>query len=57
MVSLGAVESAIAKLLPEESEVLATALADGKKGEKVVMLFAGGIEQDRLKELIDQSDL
>ena len=57
MVSLGAVESAIAKLLPDESEVLATALADGKKGEKVVMLFAGGIEQDRLKELIDQSDL
>ena len=57
MVSLGAVEGAISKLLPEDVEVLTTALPDGKKGEKVVMLFAGEIGPDQLKELIDQSDL
>ena len=57
MVSLGAIESTIATLLPEDVEVLTTALPDGKKGEKVVMLFTGTIERDELKELIDQSDL
>jgi len=36
---------------------LTTALPDGKKGEKVVMLFAGNIEPDELKALIDQSGL
>jgi len=57
MVSLGAIEGAISKLLPEDAEVLTTALPDGKKGEKVVMLFSGPIEHDQLKELVEQSDL
>lgn len=57
MISLGAIESAINKLLPEESEILTTALPDGKKGEKVVLLFAGNIERDQLKQLIEQSGL
>ena len=57
MISLGAVEAAIGKLLPENAEVLATALPDGKKGEKVVLLFAGNIALDELKRLIDQSGL
>jgi len=57
MISLGAIETAIGKLLPEDAEILTTALPDGKKGEKVVMLFAGNIEPDELKALIDQSGL
>ena len=57
MVSLGAIEGAVAKMLPEDAEVLATALPDGKKGEKVVMLFAGAIEQERLQQVIEQSGL
>ncbi len=57
MVSLGAIESAIGQLLPEEAEILATALPDGKKGEKVALLVAGGILLDELKGLIEQSGL
>jgi len=57
MVSLGAIENSIAKLLPADTEVLATALPDGKKGETVVLLYAGEIEEAQLKEQIDQSDL
>jgi len=57
MISLGAIETAIGTLLPEDAEILATALPDGKKGEKVVLLFAGGIERVQLKALIEQSGL
>ena len=57
MISLGAIESAIAKVLPENTEVLATALPDGKKGEKVILLMAGEINQDEMKELVEQSGL
>ncbi|MCP3670689.1 MAG: acyl-[ACP]--phospholipid O-acyltransferase [Gammaproteobacteria bacterium] len=57
MISLGAIESAIGKRLPEDSEILATTIPDDKKGEKVVMLFAGTIGHDDLKQLIDQSEL
>jgi len=57
MISLGAIEGAIAKQLPEDAEILATAIPDGRKGEKVVLLFAGNIEQAELKALIDQSGL
>ncbi len=57
MISLGAIEIAIGKLLPEDIEILTTALPDGKKGEKVAMLIAGEITTDDLKELIAQSEL
>lgn len=57
MISLGAVEGAIGKLLPEESEICACALPDGKKGEKVVLLASGGLTREALKELIEQSGL
>jgi acyl-[acyl-carrier-protein]-phospholipid O-acyltransferase/long-chain-fatty-acid--[acyl-carrier-protein] ligase len=57
MISLGAIEDAIGKLLPEDVEVLTTALPDGKKGEKVILLIAGDIDKDRMKELIGQSGL
>ena len=57
MISLGAIESAILELLPEEIEILSTAIPDGKKGEKVVLLYTGGIDYDELKKLIDRSSL
>ena len=57
MVSLGAIEGSIGELLPEESEVLATALPDDKKGEKVVLLFSGALLPEELKQLIDRSTL
>ncbi len=57
MVSLGAIESAIGQRLPEEVEILATALPDGKKGEKVALLVAGSVMLDELKRLIEQSVL
>ena len=57
MISLGAIEGAIGKVLPENIEVLTTALPDGKKGEKVILLIAGDIDQDDMKKLIEQSGL
>ncbi len=57
MISLGAVEGSIGKLLPEEVEILATTIPDSKKGEKVVLLFTGDTEEDQLKALIEQSGL
>jgi acyl-[acyl-carrier-protein]-phospholipid O-acyltransferase/long-chain-fatty-acid--[acyl-carrier-protein] ligase len=57
MISLGAIEGAIGKSLPDEVEILTTALPDGKKGEKVVLLIAGPIDADQIQELIDQSGL
>ena len=57
MISLGAIESAIQKLLPPEIEILSTAIPDGKKGETIVLLYTGSVEQEELKELINQSNL
>ncbi len=57
MISLGAIEGAIGKVLPEDIEVLTTALPDGKKGEKVILLVAGDISQDEMNELIEKSGL
>jgi acyl-[acyl-carrier-protein]-phospholipid O-acyltransferase/long-chain-fatty-acid--[acyl-carrier-protein] ligase len=57
MISLGAIENTIGKLLPENIEVLTTAIPDGKKGEKVILLIAGDIGHDEIKGLIKQSGL
>ena len=57
MISLGAIETAIRKSLPEEVEILTTALPDGKKGEKVILLIAGPIAGDAIRDIIDQSGL
>ncbi len=56
MISLGAIEGEIGKGLPEEAEILATAVPDGKKGEQVVLLHAG-IDRTALEALIRQSGL
>jgi len=57
MISLGAVENAIAQVISAETEVLATAIADGKKGERVVLLFAGDLENAELNERIKTAEL
>jgi acyl-[acyl-carrier-protein]-phospholipid O-acyltransferase/long-chain-fatty-acid--[acyl-carrier-protein] ligase len=57
MVSLGAIETAISPLLPEDVAVAATALPDARKGEQVVLLYAGPITESLLKETIAGSGL
>jgi acyl-[acyl-carrier-protein]-phospholipid O-acyltransferase / long-chain-fatty-acid--[acyl-carrier-protein] ligase len=57
MVSLGAIETAIHDLLSEGIDILTTAIPDGKKGEKVVLLYSGDITEDRLKKIIAESTL
>lgn len=57
MISLSAIETAISKLLPEEVEILATNISDGKKGEKIVLLIAGEVENNKIKTAISQSNL
>ena len=57
MVSLSTVETAIRKLLTEETEILATAIPNEKKGENIVLLIAGKIKTEEVKALIDQSEL
>lgn len=57
MISLGAIEAAINPTLSEEIEILTTTLADDKKGEKVVLLYAGAIEEGDLKKRIAESSL
>ncbi|MEA1889867.1 MAG: hypothetical protein U9N50_08825 [Pseudomonadota bacterium] len=48
MVSLGAIEAAIAKVVSEDIEIMATSIPDSKKGEKVILLYAGDIEEAEL---------
>jgi acyl-[acyl-carrier-protein]-phospholipid O-acyltransferase/long-chain-fatty-acid--[acyl-carrier-protein] ligase len=57
MISLGAIEGAIGKVVPENIEVLTTTVPDGKKGEKVILLIAGDIDPDQMRGLIEQSGL
>jgi acyl-[acyl-carrier-protein]-phospholipid O-acyltransferase/long-chain-fatty-acid--[acyl-carrier-protein] ligase len=57
MVSLGSVEISIAEVIDnEEVEILAVALPDSSKGEKIV-LFVTGIDVDELKAKILKSDI
>jgi len=57
MISLGAIEESVTRVIPEEIEVLATALPDGKKGEKVVLLYSGEIEEPSLSSLIASANM
>ena len=52
MVSLGLVESEIAKLLTPEERIAVTALPDAKKGECVVLLYEGERDIEALKKEI-----
>jgi acyl-[acyl-carrier-protein]-phospholipid O-acyltransferase/long-chain-fatty-acid--[acyl-carrier-protein] ligase len=57
MVSLGAVEEAIRKLLPDDVEIIAANTPDSKKGERVVLLCSENLDISKLKDLIKNSDL
>ncbi len=57
MVSLGAIEDAINNATIDDVEVLSTAIPDDKKGEKVVLLYSGEIEEDDLKQIISEQNL
>jgi acyl-[acyl-carrier-protein]-phospholipid O-acyltransferase/long-chain-fatty-acid--[acyl-carrier-protein] ligase len=57
MISLGAIEGEIGKLLPAQVEILTTTVPDGRKGEKVVLLLSGEMDRTQLERLIEQSGL
>ena len=57
MISLSAIEASININLPEDVEILATTVSDDKKGEKVVLLYSGKIEDAELKACITNSTL
>jgi acyl-[acyl-carrier-protein]-phospholipid O-acyltransferase/long-chain-fatty-acid--[acyl-carrier-protein] ligase len=57
MVSLGAVEEAIRAIIPEEVDIVAANAPDAKKGEKVILLYNGEIQESELKSLIKSSSL
>ncbi len=57
MVSLGAVEEEIRATLPEDVDIVAANVPDSKKGEKIVLLYNGDIDENRIKELIKNSKL
>lgn len=57
MISLGAIETELGKVLPAEMEVLTTAIPDGKKGEKVVLLVASEMNDDELTTMINKAEL
>lgn len=57
MISLTALEEQIARHLPEEVEIIATNIPDTKKGEKIVLLYHGEIEEKLLIETIKKAPI
>jgi len=57
MISLGAIETSISTSLPDDVEILATSIPDEKKGEKVVLLFTGDMDETAMKKTLDQVEL
>ena len=57
MISLSTVEEEIRKILPEEIDIVAAGATDSKKGEKIVLLYHGDIDEKTLKEMISKSNL
>jgi len=57
MVSLSAVEASISEQLPADIEILATTRPDDKKGESIVLLYTGTIDESELKTNFKQSEL
>ncbi len=49
MISLGAIEQKITKLLDEESQIAITTIPHAKKGEEIVLLLEGAKDLDELK--------
>ncbi len=57
MVSLGLVEREIVTVLSENDQIAVVALADAKKGEKLVLLLEGEMEVDKLQNKIKELGL
>lgn len=58
MVSLGAVESAIQDVLSEAMLDIATVnVPDSKKGEQIILLFAGDIKENEISNAIRKSEI
>ncbi|MCK5877301.1 MAG: AMP-binding protein, partial [Candidatus Marithrix sp.] len=58
MISLTAIEIQIAAVINNEDiEILAVAISDSNKGEKIILLVAGDMAVDELKSKIKQSDI
>jgi len=57
MISLGAIEDSINNATPEDVDVISTAIPDDKKGEKVILLYSGDIDEDGLKQIIGELNL
>ena len=58
MISLGAIEESIAKIIAgEETEIAAVALPDEKKGEKVILLVSGEIDLAGLKQNLTEKKM
>ena len=57
MISLGSVEAQLSALLGEATELVAVALNDAKKGEKVVLLYTGETESEALLKQIRASGI
>jgi acyl-[acyl-carrier-protein]-phospholipid O-acyltransferase/long-chain-fatty-acid--[acyl-carrier-protein] ligase len=57
MISLTSVESQIAALFSEEIDAIAVALSDDKKGEKVVLLYAGETNEDAFIRAVKGSQI
>ncbi|WP_434339766.1 acyl-[ACP]--phospholipid O-acyltransferase [Motilimonas cestriensis] len=50
MISLGALEQAVAKHLAPDQQIVAVALSDEKKGEKIVLLYEGELATDQVRK-------
>ena len=57
MISLGSVEEQISALLGEEIDLVAVALNDAKKGEKIVLLYEGEAGTELLSKQIRSSGI
>lgn len=58
MISLGAVENQINLILnQEDTEVLAVAVPDIKKGEMIILLHTGPLSSDKINELVQKSEM
>lgn len=57
MISLGAIETELSKVLPPGIEILTTAIPDGKKGEKVVLLVVSEMNDEELTAIINEAAL
>ncbi|WP_456394183.1 acyl-[ACP]--phospholipid O-acyltransferase [Nitratifractor sp.] len=57
MISLGEVEERLRQLFGDEIELLAVALPDEKKGERIILLYSGALPPETVSERIKSSSI